>query len=138
MNAAFGDALEVRLAHRHVHHVPAVVAGHPFDIAGKPEAWCADFVKWVWATVGLDVEYLTAAAGSFGEYGPVMKTPQVGDAALYNYDGQGYADHVTLVVAVNTANETYTRIGGAGFVAREDAAHERAVYRSAMPGLELR
>ena len=80
--------------------------------AGKPEAWCADFVKWVWATVGLDVEYLTAAAGSFGRYGPVMTTPQVGDAALYNYDGQGYADHVTLVVAVNTAHETYTRIGG--------------------------
>ena len=38
VNAAFGDALQVRLAQRHVHHVPAVVAGHPFDIAGKPEA----------------------------------------------------------------------------------------------------
>jgi hypothetical protein len=75
---------------------------------GQPEAWCADFVKWVWAEAGMDVEWLTPAAGSFGEYGPVMTTPQVGDAALYNYDGQGYADHVTLVVAVN-ANGTYLR-----------------------------
>jgi len=78
---------------------------------GQPEAWCADFVKWVWAEAGMDVEWLTPAAGSFGEYGPVMTTPQVGDAALYNYDGQGYADHVALVVAVN-ANGTYVRIGG--------------------------
>ncbi|HEX4255472.1 MAG TPA: CHAP domain-containing protein [Streptosporangiaceae bacterium] len=78
---------------------------------GQPEAWCADFVKWVWAQAGMDVEWLTPAAGSFGEYGPVVATPQVGDAALYNYDGVGYADHVTLVVAVN-ANGTYLRIGG--------------------------
>jgi hypothetical protein len=78
---------------------------------GRPEAWCADFVKWVWAQAGVNVAGLTAAAGSFGEYGPVVATPQVGDAVLYNYDGHGYADHVTLVVAVN-ANGTMVRIGG--------------------------
>src|ERR1700744_1252763 len=78
---------------------------------GRPEAWCADFVKWVWAQAGVNVEGLTPAAGSFGNYGPVSGTPQVGDAVLYNYDGHGYADHVTLVVAVN-ANGTMMRIGG--------------------------
>jgi hypothetical protein len=78
---------------------------------GKPEAWCADFVKWVWAQAGVNVAGLTPAAGSFGEYGPVVGTPQVGDAVLYNYNGRGYADHVTLVVAVN-ANGTMVRIGG--------------------------
>jgi hypothetical protein len=78
---------------------------------GKPEAWCADFVKWVWSEAGVNVEGLTPAAGSFGEYGPVTAMPHVGDAVLYNYDGHGYADHVTLVVAVNS-NGTIVRIGG--------------------------
>lgn len=78
---------------------------------GQPEAWCADFVRWVWAQAGVNVEGLTAGAGSFGEYGPVLAAPQVGDAVLYNYDGHGYADHVTIVVAVN-ANGTMVRIGG--------------------------
>lgn len=78
---------------------------------GGPEAWCADFAKWVWAQAGANVDGLTPAAGSFGEYGPVGGTPQIGDAVLYNYNGHGYADHVALVVAIYP-NGTFDRIAG--------------------------
>ncbi|GGP45821.1 CHAP domain-containing protein [Saccharothrix coeruleofusca] len=78
--------------------------------SGAPEAWCADFAKWVWNEAGADVRGLTAAAGSFGKYGPIETTPEVGDAVLFNYNGNGYADHVALVVAVRPGR--ITTIGG--------------------------
>ncbi|MEU2627828.1 CHAP domain-containing protein [Kitasatospora sp. NPDC007106] len=78
---------------------------------GAPEAWCADFAKWVWARAGYNVSGLTAGAGSFGRYGAGLhSTPQVGDALLFNYDGRGYADHVAVVTAVG--NGTVTTVGG--------------------------
>ncbi|WP_051826825.1 CHAP domain-containing protein [Kitasatospora aureofaciens] len=80
--------------------------------SGGPEAWCADFAKWVWSQDGVDVSGLTPAAGSFGQYnGGLHSTPHVGDAVLFNYNGAGYADHVALVTAVN-ADGTINDIGG--------------------------
>ena len=78
---------------------------------GAPEAWCADFARWVWAQAGVITDGLTAAAGSFGLYGAVQSTPHVGDAVLFNYNGHGYADHVALVVQVNS-DGTIESIGG--------------------------
>ncbi|MFF2195024.1 FG-GAP-like repeat-containing protein, partial [Streptomyces sp. NPDC058157] len=76
------------------------------------ESWCADFAKWVWAQNGVDVSGLTPAAGSFAEYGTGLhSTPKVGDAAVFNYNGAGYADHVSLVSSVN-ADGTVSTIGG--------------------------
>jgi len=72
---------------------------------GQPEYWCADFVKWVWANSGVDVGELTAAAGSFYVYGQHHGTlknsaPREGDAVVFNYAGNGYADHVAIVTKV--------------------------------------
>jgi len=82
---------------------------------GYPELWCADFVKWVWANSGVDTAGLTAAAGSFGLYGQQKgtwsNTPAVGDAVVFNYNSNGYADHVALVTQVN-ADGTIDSIGG--------------------------
>ncbi|MEU1290673.1 FG-GAP-like repeat-containing protein [Kitasatospora sp. NPDC005856] len=76
------------------------------------ESWCADFARWVWAQNGVNVSGLTAGAGSFAQYGSGMhSTPRVGDAAVFNYDGNGYAEHVSLVVAVNS-DGTVSTIGG--------------------------
>ncbi|MGW4698689.1 CHAP domain-containing protein, partial [Kitasatospora cineracea] len=76
------------------------------------EAWCADFAKWVWAQDGVNVSGLTAGAGSFAQYGSGLhSTPHVGDAAVFNYNGNGYADHVALVASVNT-DGTVSTIGG--------------------------
>ncbi|MFD7027595.1 CHAP domain-containing protein [Streptomyces sp. NPDC059917] len=78
---------------------------------GTPEAWCADFAKWVWSRNGVNVAGLTPAAGSFGTYnGGLGSTPHVGDAVVFNYNGAGYADHVAIVASVG--NGTITTIGG--------------------------
>lgn len=82
-------------------------------------AWCADFVRWVWGNRNLNVDRLTAAAGSFYLYGQQKGTlhtdsgyvPQVGDAVVFNYQGNGYADHVGMVDTVN-ADGTIRTING--------------------------
>jgi hypothetical protein len=81
---------------------------------GEPEFWCADFAKWVWQQAGvLNVDVLSAAAASFGQYGPVRHdNPEVGDAILFNYSRErDFADHVAIVVQVNPGG-TIVSIGG--------------------------
>ncbi|MER6051309.1 CHAP domain-containing protein (plasmid) [Streptomyces sp. BHT-5-2] len=69
---------------------------------GSPENWCADFVAWAWAQAGYDVNGLSPAAGSFAEYGAGLHPdPHVGDAVVFDYRGNGSADHVAIVTAVN-------------------------------------
>jgi len=72
---------------------------------GQPEYWCADFVKWVWSSMGADVGGLSAAAGSFYVYGQnhgtLSNTPHPGDAVVFDYHGDGTADHVAIVSTVS-------------------------------------
>ncbi len=98
-------------------------------IGGQLEAWCADFVSWVYreadipfqptpttnmyfyrhdwqmpAVIGMKAWFQEGAHGS--EYfTPEQKDPQPGDVAIY-------AGHVNLVVAVDPENETLETIGG--------------------------
>jgi hypothetical protein len=95
--------------------------GHAFDTSctgngGEPEYWCADFARWVWASVGAkDTDELSAAAGSFYTYGQrhgtLSDTPTVGAAVVFNYHGGGSADHVAIVTQVN-ANGTIETVSG--------------------------
>ncbi len=82
---------------------------------GQPEYWCADFATWVWATVGADVGGLSAAAGSFYGYGQdhgtLSNTPHVGDAVVFNYQGNCWADHVAIVTQVNADGSIVTVSG---------------------------
>ena len=87
------------------------LGGAGFETSCNGEEWCADFAKWVWANSGVDVTGLTAAAGSFPEYGSLQSTPAVGDAAVFGYNGDGYADHVVIVTQVNS-NGTFDDVGG--------------------------
>lgn len=90
---------------------------------GSPEAWCADYAKWLWARTGAQVDGLTPAAGSFFLYGQNKGTlhtdksyvPKVGDAVVFNYLGGGRADHVGVVVQVyadRTIQVTNGNFGG--------------------------
>jgi hypothetical protein len=58
---------------------------------------------------------LTAAAGSFYVYGQnnrtLHNTPTPGDAVVFNYAGNGYADHVALVTQVNSDGTIETMSG---------------------------
>jgi hypothetical protein len=82
---------------------------------GQPEYWCSDFVKWVWAVAGADVEGLTAAAGTFYTYGEKHDTlsdsPHVGDAVVFNYQGNAWADHVAIVTEVHDDGKIVTVSG---------------------------
>jgi hypothetical protein len=82
---------------------------------GEPEYWCADFAQWVWQEAGADTTGLDAAAGSFYVYGQnngtLHTTPRLGDAVVFNYSGGGYADHVALVVEVNSDGSIETVSG---------------------------
>jgi MYXO-CTERM domain-containing protein len=96
-------------------------AGTAFDSSctgngGQPEYWCADFARWVWAQAGAsNTSELTAAAGSFYVYGQnhatLHSSPAVGDAAVFNYQGGGVADHVAVVTQVNS-NGTIETVSG--------------------------
>jgi hypothetical protein len=82
-----------------------------------PGEWCAEFAKWVWSDAGANVAGLTGASASFYDYGVSHKTlsntPAVGDAVVFGYNaGTDYAEHVALVVSVNTANHTIKDVGG--------------------------
>jgi hypothetical protein len=82
------------------------------------EEWCADFTKWVWERAGVTsgLGTLTPSAASFytwgvdhGEHISFGGTPQVGDAVLFYPAGTSapngsYADHVGIVVAVNSGS----------------------------------
>ena len=82
---------------------------------GEPEYWCADFARWVWGQAGANTSGLDAAAGSFYVYGQnhgtLHSTPSVGDAVVFNYKGNGYADHVAIVTRVNS-NGTIETVSG--------------------------
>ncbi|MFC0498522.1 CHAP domain-containing protein [Streptomyces mutabilis] len=84
-------------------------------------AWCAEFVKYIWA--GEDVDYasqLDARAWSLYKYGTnhgTWKTgsPKVGDAVLYDKDGtlgDNEADHVNIVVGVSSDGTQIQTVGG--------------------------
>ncbi|MFJ1796928.1 CHAP domain-containing protein [Kitasatospora griseola] len=99
-------------------YVPPGGIGHSCDGAGhKYESWCADFAAWVWGRSG-DVAYvkeLTSSAASFYDYGvrhgTLHRTPQVGDAIVYDYNpSTDWAQHVNLVTAVN--GSTISIVGG--------------------------
>jgi hypothetical protein len=94
---------------------------------GQPEYWCADFARWVWAAAGTtDTAGLSAAAGSFYVYGEthgtLSTTPAVGDAVVFNYHGNGSADHVAIVTQVNANGTIETASGDWGGYGNSEAA----------------
>ncbi|MFF4453674.1 CHAP domain-containing protein [Streptomyces goshikiensis] len=84
-----------------------------------PNAWCAEFSRWVWKQAGANTSGLSAAAASFYSYGQRNGTlhtsgPKVGDAVLWDNDGSvsGEANHVSLVVGVSSDGSQIQTVGG--------------------------
>ncbi|MBW4722171.1 CHAP domain-containing protein [Saccharothrix obliqua] len=88
----------------------------------RAEAWCADFLKYVWKQAGAKTSGITPAAASLYKYGKTNKTwnsgssikgVKVGDAVVYNLNSGGtYASHVGIVTKVNTKTGKITVISG--------------------------
>ncbi|MEU2877536.1 FG-GAP-like repeat-containing protein [Streptomyces sp. NPDC007070] len=79
---------------------------------GQSQAWCADFVGWVWAHNNVSgMGMLTDAAASFYQYGlkygTKSNTPHVGDAVVYGYSN-GWAQHVAMVTGISNGVVTIT------------------------------
>ncbi|WP_433111319.1 hypothetical protein [Micromonospora sp. CA-246542] len=77
-------------------------------VAWRKRQWCADFAKFAFYWGGAKYSGLTAAAGSFRTYGINNGTwhgrgsgyvPRKGDAAVYDWDGNGTYDHVAIVTS---------------------------------------
>lgn len=89
------------------------------DSCNAGHHWCADFARWVWGSRNLNVDRLNPGAGSFYLYGQQKGTlhtdpsyvPQIGDAVVFDYNGNGWASHVAIVGAVNS-NGTIQTING--------------------------
>jgi len=97
-----------------------------FKVRDQSEFWCSDFAKWVWsrARVKSGVGALSPAAASFytwaREHGQRPRfgshAPAVGDAVVFyppwaSAPNGRYADHVGIVVAVNS-NRTVDLVNG--------------------------
>lgn len=86
---------------------------------GRSEAWCADFVSWVYKEAGVPFTggnngwQIPAAGGMaawFKQHGSfVTENPQPGDVVVFGLNGS-YADHVSIVEKVS--GSTITTIGG--------------------------
>jgi hypothetical protein len=98
-----------------------------FHVLDRNEEWCADFSKWVWEQAGVtaDLSVLTPSATSFATWGADRGqslsfdsgTPAVGDAIVFYPKGTStpvgsYADHVGLIVGVDSANNTVEMVNG--------------------------
>jgi hypothetical protein len=103
-----------------------------------PGEWCAEFARAVWQYSDADISGLTGASASFYQYGQnhhtLSNTPKVGDAVVFGYSN-GYAQHVAIVVSVDTANHTIKSVGGnerggAGVVAEDGPYNWTVGYSS--------
>jgi hypothetical protein len=86
---------------------------------GYPEYWCADFAQWVWANTGVNyTTELNAAAGSFYLYGQkhgtLKSSAALGDVVVFDWHGDGTADHVAVVTKVNGDGTIETASGDWG------------------------
>lgn len=74
---------------------------------GSPcEAWCGDYVRYIWGQSGANTAGLTGYSGSFRDYGISHSTwksatsiPKVGDAVVWG--NSSYWAHVAIVSAVS-------------------------------------
>jgi hypothetical protein len=97
--------------------------------SGGCQAWCSDFVDYVWMKAGFDVTGITGYSGTIYDYGVARGTTKSrystavrpGDAVLWGALG-GYSAHVGMVTAVNGDSVTVIHgnfeigPGGAGIV----------------------
>ncbi|WP_157641178.1 CHAP domain-containing protein [Longispora albida] len=84
---------------------------------GPCQAWCADFVRWVWKKSGAKTSGTNSLAASFKSYGQAngtyrgrTGTPKVGDAVMFDWNNDGKIDHVSIVVKVGST--TIDTVGG--------------------------
>jgi hypothetical protein len=88
---------------------------YPNAFGRGAESWCADFASWVLTQAGVPMNdpYCPSIVNTLKHDGrwKGRSNPQPGDLVLFDWDGDGVADHVGIVKGVN-ANGTIETIEG--------------------------
>lgn len=90
----------------------------------RNEPWCDDFVSWVakqageLAAIGGAHAYCPAHVTWFKQHGKWSKSPKVGAIVYFDWNGNGIADHVGIVVEVHS-----------GYVITVEGNHDNKVQK---------
>ncbi|WP_051224173.1 peptidoglycan-binding protein [Flavobacterium tegetincola] len=79
------------------------------------QKWCAMFVSWVFHHAGHPlghiqtkngIHHCQSAHNYYKEKGKLTSNPQPGDIVIYDWEGNGYADHIGIFIKWTTAAQT--------------------------------
>ncbi|MBS2031832.1 MAG: peptidoglycan-binding protein [Deltaproteobacteria bacterium] len=78
-------------------------AKYPGYFGRGPESWCADFASWVLTHAGYPYNdaWCPGIVSNAKSNGTWTHSPQPGDLVLFDWNGDGVADHVGIVKSVN-------------------------------------
>ena len=86
------------------------------EVSGSAYPWCMAFVQWCFAEAEIPLPFKTASCGAllrwYREHEPdcVMREPQPGDIAIFDFPGGADTDHTGIVESVGAS--TVTTIDG--------------------------
>ena len=93
-------------------------AKYPNYFGRGAESWCADFASWVYthAGDGMNNPYCPSIVNNLKAEGKWKgrSSPQPGDLVLFDWEGDGVADHVGIVKSVNSNGTIETIEGNSG------------------------
>jgi len=106
------------------------VGGSGCSNGWRTEAWCADFVKWVWKNAGANVTYLNGRADSVMDYGTKHGTwhtsnPKPGDGIYFTYGHAGIVVTSTSTTVTYISGNTYNPATG-----NDDGLLQKTIARS--------
>lgn len=79
------------------------------------QKWCAMFVSWVFHHAGLPlghiqtkngIHHCQSAHNYYQEKGRLTTNPEPGDIVIYDWEGNGHADHIGIFIQWTTADKT--------------------------------
>lgn len=79
------------------------------------QKWCAMFVSWVFYHAGLPlghiqtkngIHHCQSAHNYYKEKGRITVNPEPGDIVIYDWEGNGHADHIGIFIKWTTADKT--------------------------------
>jgi peptidoglycan hydrolase-like protein with peptidoglycan-binding domain len=102
------------------------------------ESWCADFVSWVNTKAGnpMNDPYCPSVVNSLKSSGhwKGRSDPQPGDMVLFDWNGDGVADHIGIVKGVNGDGSISTIEGNTENSSGQQGVWEKTRYMSSVLG----
>lgn len=113
------DVLNKALSQDGITEWPANSNKSPYGLWYSPsldgQKWCAMFVSWVFHHAGHPlgaiqtkngIHHCQSAHNYYKEKGKLTTTPQPGDIVIYDWEGNGHADHIGIFIKWTTTDKT--------------------------------